>query len=143
MMGLWGRQITPSLTSHPGLLWPGVVAPERVLSMGQIEQNCVLMLNWIVWNRTVLAFKLRTYAKRRWYSDSGKYTQPSQNTTEYFGTSRRRHWPPCQCTQNWIHVLYSNRQHFLTRWKLSETGRQIHLPWKQCLINRKKTSTRD
>ena len=25
--------------------WPGVVAPDRVLSMGQIELNCVLMLN--------------------------------------------------------------------------------------------------
>ena len=26
-------------------LWPGVVAPDRVLSMGQIELNYVLMLN--------------------------------------------------------------------------------------------------
>ena len=26
-------------------LWPGVVAPDRVLSMGQIEVNCILMLN--------------------------------------------------------------------------------------------------
>ena len=25
--------------------------------------NCVLMLNWIAWNRTVMTFKLRTYAK--------------------------------------------------------------------------------
>ena len=25
----------------------------RVLSMGQTELNCVLMLNWIVWIRTV------------------------------------------------------------------------------------------
>ena len=38
----------------PGPLWPGVVAPDRVLSMGQIELNC--MLNWIVWNRTVFTF---------------------------------------------------------------------------------------
>ena len=42
--------------SLPGLLWPGVVAPDRVLSMGQIELNCVLRLNWIVWNITVLIF---------------------------------------------------------------------------------------
>ena len=28
----------------------------RVLSVGQTELNCVLMLNWIVWNRTVLTF---------------------------------------------------------------------------------------
>ena len=47
---------TPSLPSLPGPLWIGVVAPDRVLSMGQIELNCILKLNWIVWNRTVLTF---------------------------------------------------------------------------------------
>ena len=30
---------TPSLLSLPGQLWPGMVAPERVISMGQIELN--------------------------------------------------------------------------------------------------------
>ena len=48
---------TPSLPSLPGPLWSGVVAPDRVLSMSQIELNCVLMLNWIVWNRTVYMYK--------------------------------------------------------------------------------------
>ena len=52
-------QNTPSLPLLPGLLWPGVVVPDRVLSIDQIELNCVLMLNWIAWNRTVLTFKLR------------------------------------------------------------------------------------
>ena len=37
MLVLWGMWSTLSLTSVPGPLWPGVVAPERVLSMGQIE----------------------------------------------------------------------------------------------------------
>ena len=46
-------QSTPLLQSLPGPLWTGVVAPDRVLSMSQIELNCVLMLNWIVWSRTV------------------------------------------------------------------------------------------
>ena len=36
---------TPSLPSLSGSLWPGVGAPYRVLSMGQIELNCVLKLN--------------------------------------------------------------------------------------------------
>ena len=40
-------QITSSLPLLPGLLWPRMVAPDRVLSMGQIKLNCVLMLNWI------------------------------------------------------------------------------------------------
>ena len=71
MLEVWGMQSTPSLPLLPGSLWPGVVASDRVLSMGQIKLNCVLMLNliwnitfflhwncvlmlnWIVWNRTV------------------------------------------------------------------------------------------
>ena len=34
MLGLWGMQSTPSSPLLPGLLWPGVVAPDRALSMG-------------------------------------------------------------------------------------------------------------
>ena len=63
MLELWGIWSTPSLPSLPGPLWPGVVAPDRVLSMGKIELNGVLMLNWITWNRTVLTCKLRIYIK--------------------------------------------------------------------------------
>ena len=58
----WGMRSTPSLPSLPGPLWPGMVAPDRVLSMGQIKLNCVFMLNWIAWNRYVFD-KLCTYAK--------------------------------------------------------------------------------
>ena len=47
MLELWGMQSTPLLPLLPGPLWPGVVAPDRVLSMGQIEINRVLMLSWI------------------------------------------------------------------------------------------------
>ena len=53
MLKLWGIRSISSLPSPPGQLWSRWVAPDRVLSMGQIELNCVLMLNWIVWNRTV------------------------------------------------------------------------------------------
>ena len=45
MLELWGMQSTPLLPSFPGLLWAGVVTTDRVLSMAQIELNCVLMLN--------------------------------------------------------------------------------------------------
>ena len=34
MLGLCGMQSTPSLPLLPGPLWPGVVAPDRALSMG-------------------------------------------------------------------------------------------------------------
>ena len=47
---MWGA---PSFPLDPGALLPTEVAPDRVLSMGQIEQDCVLMQNWIVKIRTV------------------------------------------------------------------------------------------
>ena len=53
MLELWGMQSTPSLPLLPGQFKPVVATPDRVLSMGQKELNCVLMLNWIVSNRTV------------------------------------------------------------------------------------------
>ena len=45
MLELWGMQSTPSLPSLPDSLWLEMVALDRVLSMGQIELNCVIMLN--------------------------------------------------------------------------------------------------
>ena len=37
MLELCGMRSTPLLPSLPGPLWPGVVAPVRVLSMGPTE----------------------------------------------------------------------------------------------------------
>ena len=34
VLELWGMRSIPSLPSLPGPLWPGVVAPDRALSMG-------------------------------------------------------------------------------------------------------------
>ena len=55
---------TPSLPSLPGSLLSGVVAPDRVISIGQMELNSILMLNWMARNRNVLTFKLCAYGKR-------------------------------------------------------------------------------
>ena len=49
MLELWEMRSTPSLPSFQCPLWPGMAAPEKALSMGQIELNCLLMLNWITW----------------------------------------------------------------------------------------------
>ena len=46
-----------SLLSLSGPLWPGVLAPDRVLSMGQIELNCGLE------SLMFLELKQRIYAK--------------------------------------------------------------------------------
>ena len=56
--GSLGMLSTPSLPSFSGPLWLGVVAPDRVLSMVQIEINCVIMLNWNVWN--IILFGIET-----------------------------------------------------------------------------------
>ena len=53
MLELWWIKSAPSLTSLPVLPRPGVVAPDMVLSVGQRELNCVLMINRTVWNITV------------------------------------------------------------------------------------------
>ena len=37
MLELWGMQSTPLLPLFPGPLWPGVVAVESALSIGQIK----------------------------------------------------------------------------------------------------------
>ena len=39
MLELWGMRSTSLLPSLLGPLWPGVVAPGSVVSMGQIEVN--------------------------------------------------------------------------------------------------------
>ena len=62
MQELWGIRRIPLLPSLPGLFWFRVVDLDRVLSVGQIELNCVLIVNWIGWFETVLTFKLCTYA---------------------------------------------------------------------------------
>ena len=45
VLELRGMQSTSSLPSLPGPLWPEVVASDKVLFMGQIKLNCVLILN--------------------------------------------------------------------------------------------------
>ena len=34
VLGLWGMWSTPSLLLLPGPLWPGMVAPDKALTMG-------------------------------------------------------------------------------------------------------------
>ena len=45
MLDLWGMWSAPLLPSPPGPLRPEVVVPDRILSMGQIKLNYVIMLN--------------------------------------------------------------------------------------------------
>ena len=45
MQELGECRVHPSLPLLPSEVWPRVVATGRALSMGQIELNCVLILN--------------------------------------------------------------------------------------------------
>ena len=45
MLELWGMQSLPLLPFLPCPLWLGVVASDRVLTIGQIGLNCLLMLS--------------------------------------------------------------------------------------------------
>ena len=61
--GFWWMTSTSSVPSLSVPLWHGVVAPNRVLSMGPVElfifklsASKWLTLNWIVKNRTILSF---------------------------------------------------------------------------------------
>ena len=58
MLELWGMQSITSLPLLQGQFRPGVVATDRVLSMGEIELNSVLMLNWIIWKRTIFDIEI-------------------------------------------------------------------------------------
>ena len=48
MPELWGMRSTPSLSSLIGALWSEVVAPDWILSIGQVELDFVLRLILIV-----------------------------------------------------------------------------------------------
>ena len=56
MLELWGMWSTPLLPLLPGPFWPGVVAPDKVLLMGEIELNCGFL------SSLCFAFKLCIYA---------------------------------------------------------------------------------
>ena len=45
MIELWGIRTTLLLSSLPGSFRPGVVAPDRALSIVQIELNCLIIRN--------------------------------------------------------------------------------------------------
>ena len=69
---IWHETIWLLVSSNLGVLGNAVyllhchlswVHSDRVLSMGQMKENYVFLLNWIVWNRIVLMIKLRAYVK--------------------------------------------------------------------------------
>ena len=57
MLDLCEIRSNPLLPSLPGPHLLGLLVRNRLPSIGQIELNCVLMLNWIVWNRTIYMHK--------------------------------------------------------------------------------------
>ena len=58
MLELCRMPSSPSLQLFSGPLWPEVVAPDRVLAMGEIGINCVLMINYIVYKELFIFIKI-------------------------------------------------------------------------------------
>ena len=81
MIEFGGMQGTPLLSSLASRLWPGVVAPKRILSMGQIELNSVFMLNWTVWSRIVYMYKNGFCINQKWLIRNK--TQPTNQPTNF------------------------------------------------------------
>ena len=64
-------QSTPSLPLLPGPLWPGVVAPDRVLSMRQKERFDISTL-----------YKQTTYAKLNCLKKNSDHSTVSKQVTD-------------------------------------------------------------
>ena len=75
MLELWQMRSTPSLPSLTGPIRPGVVLTDRALPMGQIELNCVLMLNWIVKIELFLSVKLNCLKLNNFWLRKCTYTK--------------------------------------------------------------------
>ena len=63
MLELWRMRSTSLLSSFPGPLWPGVVAHDRALSMGQIELKCTYAKLNCLKKNCFLKFTLCNYVK--------------------------------------------------------------------------------
>ena len=58
-------QITPSLLFLPDILWPGVIAPDRVLSISQLEQTiCKQMTDVKLWRLYSTSWNHLTVCKK-------------------------------------------------------------------------------
>ena len=64
MLELWGMWSTPSLPSLPGPLWPGVIVPGRVLSMGQKDLNYICLNLNLCPIEILDAIKIKTFILR-------------------------------------------------------------------------------
>ena len=74
---------TPSLPSLPGPLWPGVVAPDRLLSMDQIQVKCLLMQILIgensvtsTWNASISVWRYNRLSTRQVKGRFFQYSNP-------------------------------------------------------------------
>ena len=59
---------------------------------------------------------------------------PTQAESLLPAPGRRRHWPPCECEQNGVHVFWSKRRHLYSKWRFSEISKQFYVPQQQHLI---------
>ena len=109
-------QSTSSFLSLPGQLCPGVVAPDRVLFMGEIRLNYALTLNWIVKHNTVLKLteckqKIFLYLAELFEIELLMY----KNTSGINGQQRLMGHltKPNQTTHTYMHTMTQSKTNFM------------------------------
>ena len=100
MLELCEMRSTPLLPLLPGPFWPGMRVPDRALPMNRIELSCVLMLNWIVWNRTVFCIKWIWH----WITYKG-WCALKPNQAKYLPSYQFLTLPPCSLSWRYAYML--------------------------------------
>ena len=136
MLGLWGMRSTPSLPLLLGPLWLGVTAPDKGPIYGLNRTNGIKKIK-------ENGFELTKKRSRRYpaktitdadYTNAIAILANTPNQAETLLHSLEQAAADISLHVNAHKTEY--RGHFHTRMKLSETSRLVHLPRKQCLINR-------
>ena len=100
--GMRGNPILPSLF---GPLWPWVVASDWVLFMGQIELNSILVLNLIVWNRTIYMYKNGFGTRYGWYAIKPNQTKQTVRPPTSHHENYRRKWTRRHEFKSWTRLI--------------------------------------
>ena len=100
MLEHWGTRSTSSLLLLPGPLWPGVVAPNNVLSIGQIELTCnYAKLNCLKWT----VFHITMSKQNCTYTELNRLKLLSK-------------WLGIKCSKKGWYIIKQNNQ--LTNWSI-------------------------
>ena len=120
---MWG---TLSLSSLPDTLWIGLVALDRVVTMGQIEINCIYgKLKCL--GRDCFDFKLHTYMLTELLGKELLLTSQVDDDIFMFGCSVCRYTMPIFIRMACFYISFNNSMvRFQWCWSFEEWGVPFH-----------------